>query len=113
MPVHVVERSQRQSPALGAVLIRISQQAEVAEEDVNVLAIGDGTGRRRRTGGLITLQSRARGFPPPEDLAGDAAQSERVQLAALIDHLFATGVSPGAPSAPVMKIRSRAITGDE
>src|SRR6266404_7767285 len=85
MAIHVVERPQRQPPALRAVLA-VGEQAVIAEEYVNGLAIGDRTGRRRRVGRLILLMARARSFPPPYNFAAAAADRQRVQLAALIDH---------------------------
>src|SRR5260370_16074764 len=96
MAVHVIERSQRQPPALGAIF-GIRKQAEVAEENVDILAVGDRAGRRRRIGRLVALQSWTRSLPPPENLAGSAAESQSVQPAALVDYLFPPGVSPRAP----------------
>src|SRR5258706_10923470 len=95
MAIHVIERSQRQPPALGAIFA-IRQQAEVAEENVHVLAVGYRARRRRRIGRLVALQPWTRGLPPPENLAGSAAESQSVQPAALIDYLFPPGVSPRA-----------------
>ena len=59
MAIHVVEGPQRQPPALRAV-VAVGEQAVVAEEHVNGLAIGDRSGRRRRVGRLILLMARAR-----------------------------------------------------
>src|SRR5579864_6721890 len=95
MSIHVVEWTERQSPALGAVL-RVGDQAEVAEEDIHALAIGHRTGRGRRISRLVALQARTWNLPPPDDLARGPPDGERIQLAALVDHLLAPGVGASA-----------------
>src|SRR5262249_1549135 len=91
--VDVIERSERQPPALRAVL-RVREQTIVAKEHVHVLAIGYRTRRRGRIRRLIALEPWPRRLPPAQDFTSAALEGKRVQLAALVDHLFASGICP-------------------
>ncbi len=79
MTVLIVERTERELPALGSVG-GIGDEAEVAEEDVDVLAVGNGRRRCRAVGGLKLLFTGARSFAAPDNFAAGAVETEGHQF---------------------------------
>ena len=79
----VVERPQRHTPQLIPVGT-VGQQAEILKEHVGVPAVRGRTGGDRAVGGPFDhLLARARGFAPPQDLAGSPVQRDGEELLVL------------------------------
>ena len=91
MPVDIVEWPQGQPPTLIS-FDRVGDQTEVAEEDIDVLAVGDRTRRCGRVGLFVTLHARSRSCFLPENLSVAAVDRESDELASGVDHFLAPGV---------------------
>ncbi len=77
-----MERAERETPTLVAIEA-IGEKAEIAEEDVDVLAIGGGGGG---SGGVQLIErfgAAAGALAPPQDLAGIEAEAQGVEFAIL------------------------------
>ena len=83
MAVRVVERTERQFPALVAIH-SVADESEIAEEDVDIAAVAHRRGRGGAVGLLHTLHARTRRFPLPLDFAGRAIEADREELFAFV-----------------------------
>ena len=95
--VLIVERAERQLPAFGSIGA-IGDEAGVAEEDIDVLAVGDGRGRCGTVGGLKLLFTWARSLAAPDYFAGGTIRQR---------------VSSFSCSTAVRKMRVSVSTGEE
>ncbi len=80
--VWIVERAQRQTPALVAIR-PVGQQPEIAKEHIHIGAVGDRRGGCGPIGRLKAFRAIAWRFPPPQYLAAIAVETVREQTLAL------------------------------
>lgn len=78
--VDIAERTERQAPTLVTVEA-VGDQSEIAEEYVDVSAVGRGAGRSGSVQLVERFGAAAGTLAPPQDLSGLAAQAERVEFA--------------------------------